>query len=320
MQLFSSLGVELCGCPVARQQPPAPQRQQSGTAGSTQQQAEATFAIDSVLFAGGPVWSVDWCPLLGAAAADTPAAAAPAAAAGPLQTVETLAVASHPRTARRNPVNVAQQGPGVVQLWGVPSSAECSLIPGGLPKLLALLWHEGRLAWDVKWCPDPSHFIQTSSNNTAATITSSSTNSSCSQRGGGNVPLQGLLAAALANGDVVVWGVPTAGYLLQQQQQAGVKVLSLQLPYVWHMQSAAVGGSLSSCCSWLPSAPHDKLLVGYWDGNVVIWQLSVLGGPDGECGGGAQGDGVTAGGRRGGKGQVACAGCEEVAVGTSRVD
>lgn len=161
------------------------------------------------------------------------------------------------------------------QLWGVPASGQCRQIPGGLPCLLALLWHEGRLAWDVQWCPDPSPYIQTSSNTRGASSGSST------------VPLQGLLAAALANGDVVVWGVPTVQYLLdcaaqqtqqtqqQQQQQQTPQALSLRLPPVWHMRSAAVGGSLGSCCSWLPTYPHDKLLVGCWDGNVVIWQLSM---------------------------------------------
>jgi hypothetical protein len=174
--------------------------------------------------------------------------------------------------------------PACLQVWGVPSSNASKVLPGGLPKLLALLWHEGRLAWDIKWCPDPSPYISTSSN---------STGSSSSQ-----VPLQGLLAACLANGDVVVWAVPTIQHLLdcaeqhqqhqqqvQEQEQQQEQVLSLQLPYVWQMASAAVGGSLCSCCSWLPSYPHNKLLVGCWDGNVVVWQLSV----------GAQGEGAALG-------------------------
>lgn len=103
MGLFTSLGVELCNCPVTVE-PTA----QKGTAGKRKaaETVEATFAVDSVLFAGGPVWALDWCP------APTPGDAA----AGPLQTVETLAVATHPRSARRNPINVAQQGPGVVQV------------------------------------------------------------------------------------------------------------------------------------------------------------------------------------------------------------
>jgi hypothetical protein len=170
-----------------------------------------------------------------------------------------------------------------LQLWGVPSSSGSQQLPGGLPKLLALLWHEGKLAWDVKWCPNPSPYITTSSNNTGASSSSNNT-----------VPLQGLLAAALASGDVVVWGVPTIQYLLDcaqqqpqqlpqqdQQQDQPTQALSLRMPYVWHMPCAAVGGSLSSCCSWLPFYPHNKVLVGCWDGNVVIWQLSL--GAQGEC-------------------------------------
>jgi hypothetical protein len=46
---------------------------------------------------------------------------------------------------------------------------------------------------------------------------------------------------------------------------------------------SAVGGSMASCCSWLPAAPHDQLLVGCWDGNVAIWQLpTTAGGPGSE--------------------------------------
>jgi hypothetical protein len=100
MDLFTSKAVELCSCPV---ETPATQEGADSTAAEP---VEATFAVDSVLFAGAPVWALDWCPH------PSPADAA----AGPLQTVETLAVATHPRSARRNPMNVAQQGPGAVQV------------------------------------------------------------------------------------------------------------------------------------------------------------------------------------------------------------
>jgi hypothetical protein len=32
-------------------------------------------------------------------------------------------------------------------------------------------------------------------------------------------------------------------------------------------------GSLPSCIEWWPEPPHDKLLMGCWDGRVAIWQL-----------------------------------------------
>ncbi|KAF6259526.1 WD40-repeat-containing domain protein [Scenedesmus sp. NREL 46B-D3] len=44
------------------------------------------------------------------------------------------------------------------------------------------------------------------------------------------------------------------------------------------MPCSAIGGSMASCCSWLPAAPHDQLLVGCWDGNVAIWQLPTTAG------------------------------------------
>jgi general transcription factor 3C polypeptide 2 len=108
MQLFSSLAVSLIKSPVDPTAAAVPQETSEDEQQQQQQEqpTEATFAVDAVLFAGGPVWALDWAP----------AATPQDAAAGPLQAVETLAVATHPRTSRRNPVNVAQQGPGVVQV------------------------------------------------------------------------------------------------------------------------------------------------------------------------------------------------------------
>jgi hypothetical protein len=102
VDLFTSLGVDWGSCPVDPQDLPS----SADTDGAA---AEALFPLDSVLFAGGPVWALDWCP----------APTASDAAAGPLQTLETLAVAAHPKDARRNPINVAQQGPGAVQVGGL---------------------------------------------------------------------------------------------------------------------------------------------------------------------------------------------------------
>jgi hypothetical protein len=192
-------------------------------------------------------------------------------------------------------------GPGVVQLWGVPSSTESQLLPGGLPQLLALLWHEGRVCWDLAWCPDPSAFIAVSSNSTGSSKAgeAAAAAAAAAQQA---VPLQGLLAAVLGNGDVVVWAVPTITYLQELAEDAGVGVaavqqqqqqqdvqqpvqpLSLQLSPLMQLPCSAVGGSMGSCCSWLPAAPHDQLLVGCWDGNVAIWQLpTTSGGLDRGC-------------------------------------
>lgn len=274
LAVFNSLAVETVACEVAK-----------GEKAETH-----NFAVDSVLYAGAPVWTLDWCPL----------AAAEDAAAGPLNTVETLAVSTHPKGQRRNPIGLQHTGPGAVQLWAIPSSVGNPTIASGLPQVLALLWHEGRLAWDVQWCPQPSAFITVDSN----TVGSKQSNGSQSSR----IPLQGLLAAVLGNGDVVIWAVPTIQYLLdlaspqtqqqpaaegeakqqqqqgdqqQQQQQASTAfsgALSLKLQPVMQLSSSDVCGSLASCCSWLPAAPWDQMLVGHWDGNVSIWRLPTAAG------------------------------------------
>src|SRR5689334_17333582 len=98
VDLFTCLGVEFCSDTLDQQDAQQPSGADAAAAADA---AHVNFAVDSVLFAGGPVWALDWCP------APTPGDAA----AGPLQTVETLAVAAHPKSNRRNPTNVAQQGP-----------------------------------------------------------------------------------------------------------------------------------------------------------------------------------------------------------------
>ena len=129
-----------------------------------------------------------------------------------------------------------------------------------------------------------------------------------------SVPVQGLLAAILGNGDICIYAVPSLSHIyklqqqqqeqLQQQEQAqqvaaaaeqaggvgGFEVVTesaaaapasssssplalrlqplVRLQYQQHML-----GSLAACCEWLPTAPHDKLLVGCSDGKVNIWKL-----------------------------------------------
>ncbi|KAF8072695.1 RPL3 [Scenedesmus sp. PABB004] len=261
----------------------------AGGAGGGGEAARTDFVYDSVLFAGGPVWALAWAPLQGADAR-----------AGALHTVEVLALSAHPARQRRNAVGAAQHGPGALQLWAVPSSVRCALVPGGLPRLLALLWHEGRLAWDVQWCPHPAAFITPAS--------AAAGRASARGCGAGGAPLAGVVAAVLGSGDVAVWAVPTAACLLELgraaagEQQAhaprgaaaaaaaapaadagaadgavmlasGGEPLSLRLAPIMLLPAAAVGGSLASCCAWLPMPPHDQLLVGCWNGNVAIWKL-----------------------------------------------
>lgn len=249
-----------------------------GTSTSAMPPTPRCRVLDAVAAAGGPVWALAWCPL-------PPHDQVPHQGA---KAVETLAVAAHPAVQRRNALGMRVSGPGAVQLWGVPASSAATLLPGGLPVPLALLWHEGRVTWDVAWCPDAAGFVHVSP--ASATLGDATT---C-----GGVPLQGLLAAVLGSGDVVVWAAPTVGCLLSlvtgtaQQaahsdpacaaqaeeprssaQQALRQPISLRLPPFMTLAASATGGAPATRCAWHPRAPHDQLLVGACDGGVAIWAL-----------------------------------------------
>lgn len=108
------------------------------------------FLLDGVAFTGAPVWALDWCPQHGQAASQST-----------LDNVELLAVATHPKSQPHNKMGVALHGPGVIQLWAVPRSCASTLCPGGVPRALALILHDGCVAWGVRWCPNPEAFIST---------------------------------------------------------------------------------------------------------------------------------------------------------------
>jgi hypothetical protein len=109
------------------------------------------YSIDSVLYVGGPAWRAHWCPLPPTAAALLPSARPP----------EVLAVSVHPKTHQRNRMGRVLSGPGHIQLWSVPTTGSPDTDPQGapLPSVLAAIPHDGGVAWDIKWCPDPSAFL-----------------------------------------------------------------------------------------------------------------------------------------------------------------
>ena len=282
------------------------------------------FAADTLLFAGAPVWCLDWCPWpRGRAAPPAPEAAA-----------ELLALSTHHKGIPRTRVGAALRGPGALQLWAVPhgapspaAAAEGGSSGGGggenaaaaLPRCLALLRHGGKLAWDVRWCPDPSALLAGG----AAALAGGGGGSSGGRTEQGQqqqLELSGLLAAVLGDGSVHVYAVPSAAHLTaiaaqhaqrRQQQQpegdggegsaaaaaaaAACPVLDLE-PFA-ALRPDQMDGSLASCCRWWPAPPHDKLVVGCWDGHVAVWQLPVAGAAAGSGGGGG-GDGGGGGGAR----------------------
>eukprot|EP00775_Hariotina_reticulata_P006327 gene6327-6562_t len=161
VQLFGTVAVESCACRTAA--PALDEEQQTHH-----------FPIDTVLFAGGPVWAVGWCPLHGADAA-----------AGPVETVETLAITTHPKDQRRNPTGLQHVGPGAVQLWAVPSCLDSQQIPGGQPEPIQLLRADPTPIRCVAWQPDSRWWLNGSQTaEEAKTLLSGSKSSTKGQAAG----------------------------------------------------------------------------------------------------------------------------------------
>ncbi|KAK9908112.1 hypothetical protein WJX75_002889 [Coccomyxa subellipsoidea] len=97
----------------------------------------------------------------------------------------------------------------------------------------------------------------------------------------------GLLAVVLGSGELHLLSVPDpyTAPAAAQDQPAGTSTLisgdtsGLSASQFVRLQpeasaaASAVGGSLPNVAEWLPRAPHDLLLVGFWDGTVALWRV-----------------------------------------------
>lgn len=217
-------------------------QQQKPEGGAAEAAQQREFVTDSILYAGAPVWALDWCPW--PRGRPLP---------GPSEACDLLALSTHPKGLPRTRVGAQQRGPGTLQLWAVPHSAPAAAAAGGgggastssagqpstsaagvaaeeaatpaagaaaaLPRCLALLCHDGKLAWDLKWCPDASAFIRGGEAALASGTLGSSAAAAAQGSGGASssgsssseqqpIELQGLLAAVLGDGSVQLYVVP----------------------------------------------------------------------------------------------------------------
>ncbi|BDA44713.1 probable general transcription factor 3C polypeptide 2 [Coccomyxa sp. Obi] len=253
------------------------------------------YEHSAAAFCGGSIWSLDWCPHQ----ANNDALY--------------LAVAAHPKARDRNVIGHVIEGPVLLQIWRVASldvaevdSAAAAPVgahpgPGGqheegvcqsqgdgagervvesdsgvarlegttssaseLPSMVLGICLTGGVVWDCKWRP-----------------------------GSGAHDRLGTLAAVLGSGEVQLLSVPHPDHLDSAAEAADSEgaptPVSRGLPggpsaprFVRLRPQATaaastVSGSLPSVVEWLPSAPHDLLLAGYWDGSVAMWRLATGG-------------------------------------------
>ncbi|XP_074471258.1 general transcription factor 3C polypeptide 2 isoform X2 [Sebastes fasciatus] len=204
---------------------------------------------DMLLYAGGPVWAMEWCP--------TPDGA-PAS--------QYLAVACHRGMDDRHYVNRTYGGPGLVQLWDL-GPLEYNTRPDSRPALSYGLAQDKGFVWHLKWCP------------------SGGWEPPGAGRKAPLLPRLGLLAVATSSGVVTIYSLPHPDALLSTYQpstsgEAGEQlpvyqaegVVTLKLGSLRAPRHEGSGQVLSM--DWSPEKPHNILAVGFYDGVVGLWNLS----------------------------------------------
>ncbi|KAK2855921.1 hypothetical protein Q5P01_004656 [Channa striata] len=204
---------------------------------------------DMFLYAGGPVWAMEWCP--------TPDGA-PA--------TQYVALACHQGMDDIHHVNKIYTGPGLVQLWDV-GKLEYNKRPDTQPGLVYGLAQDQGFIWQLKWCPAGGWELP-----------------SC-ERKAPFLPRLGLLAVATSNSVVTIYSLPHPEPLHSSKKppDSGVDshqlpiykakgVLTLKLGAFRALRNDKSGQVLSM--DWLPEKPHNIMAVGFYDGIVGLWDLS----------------------------------------------
>ncbi|XP_034756650.1 general transcription factor 3C polypeptide 2 [Etheostoma cragini] len=204
---------------------------------------------DMLLYAGGPVWAMEWCP--------TPDGA-PA--------TQYLALGCHRGMDDQHYVNKMYSGPGLIQLWDL-GMLEYNSRPDSQPAFAYGLAQDKGFIWQLKWCPAGGWELP-----------------SCGRKAP-FLPRVGLLAVATSTGVVTIYSLPHPDALHSNRKQAHSGKASEQLPIYQargvltlklgsfkaprHQRSGQV---LSM--DWLPQKPHNIMAIGFYDGVVGLWDLS----------------------------------------------
>ncbi|KAK5852620.1 hypothetical protein PBY51_006472 [Eleginops maclovinus] len=202
---------------------------------------------DMLLYAGGPVWAMEWCP--------TPDGA-PAS--------QYLAVSCHRGMDDQHCFNKMYGGPALVQLWDLgPLKYNCR--PNSPPALAYGLAQDKGFIWQLSWCSAGGWEPPT-----------------CGRKAP-FLPRLGLLAVATSNGVVTIYSLPHPDALHTNKKQAGKDgeqlaiykaegVLTLKLGSFKAPRHERSGQVL--CMDWLPEKPHDIIAIGFYDGMVGLWDLN----------------------------------------------
>ncbi|GAA6235645.1 general transcription factor 3C polypeptide 2 isoform X1 [Lates japonicus] len=204
---------------------------------------------DMLLYTGGPVWAMEWCP--------TPDGA-PA--------TQYIALACHRGMDDQHYVNKTYTGHGLVQLWDV-GQLEYNSRPESPPALAYGLAQDKGFIWHLKWCPAGGWELP-----------------SCGRKAP-FLPRLGLLAVASSTSVVTIYSLPHPDALRSSKKLPDSGNASQQLPIYQAKEVVTLKlGSLKAprqersgqvlSMDWLPEKPHNIMAIGFYDGVVGLWDLS----------------------------------------------
>ncbi|XP_028809417.1 general transcription factor 3C polypeptide 2 isoform X2 [Denticeps clupeoides] len=204
---------------------------------------------DTTFFAGGPVWSMEWCPC-------------PDGAPGS----QYAALYCNRDMDGRHKTKELHTEPGLLQLWDLGVlSGTCR--PSAMPCLAYAIAQDEGCIWSMKWCPSGAWEMP------------------ATKRKFPQMARLGLLAAAYSNGKILIYALPHPNSLLahRKSQMKGEVGEGLPVCRVQPVLNLKLGcghadhtGQSGQCFSfdWLPMKPHNLLAAGFYDGTVALWDLS----------------------------------------------
>eukprot|EP00899_Mesostigma_viride_P014533 jgi/Mesvir1/23080/Mv10004-RA.1 len=270
----------------------------------------AAVASETVLAAGGPIWSLHWHPH------------PPFFLGEPLLALQLLALSAHRVTSPFNTEGKRQQGPALIQIWEVPLAplddagpcnmgADAGAAGGGRSsghapqdvddqaRMVLGIAHRGGTAWDVKWHPGSGASLARSgtpdmvairprkqgqgpgSSNDApnAAGTFPSQGAVCGDMAGGStqelqLPSLGMLAVALADGTVYVYTVPEPQGLLEAVSECEPAVPWARVPAA--IRSPFCGGQngLEGGTEMAADGEDVFMMDGDGDGDMAMFDFS----------------------------------------------
>lgn len=282
----------------------------SGSSGGGTKARKATAAAPPPLpawsdagctfFAGGPIWALDWCPEEEEREEEEEDEQEEEGESRHRRRLRRLlAVSAHPPASATTAIGQRLSGPALVQLWSVPRyraiveegssggkrgrgkrpklATTTEALPA--PELAFALAHSGCLARDLKWRP------RGTSHSSDSTV--------------------GVLAAALGDGSLTLWSVPSEAAVRRSRKPEGKSsspASSAHAPaaaaVVVDLAPLAVGSGcgLLSAVAWCPStgskrgrlggvgvggAGGDELATAGFDGSAVLWRVEAASDDDG---------------------------------------